>query len=74
VSDLAPAQARGIYLSLNAQCWSLGYLIGPVIGGWAIDQTPAIAQQLWIVAALSTLVGIGILTYLKRCLTNVSLI
>lgn len=72
VSDLAPAQARGIYLSLNAQCWSVGYLVGPLIGGWAIDQPTEIARQLWVIAVFSTWVGIGILTYLKRCLTNVS--
>jgi MFS family permease len=66
VSDLAPARARGIYLSLNAQCWSVGYLVGPLIGGWAIDQPPMGAHQLWLMATLSTWVGIGILTYLKR--------
>ena len=69
VSELAPPQARGVYLSLNAQCWSVGYLVGPLIGGLAIDQPPAIAHNLWVAAAVSTLAGLMVLGWLKHRLS-----
>ena len=69
VSELAPPQARGVYLSLNAQCWSVGYLIGPVIGGLAIDQPPTVARNLWVVAAASTLAGVIVLGQLRHRLS-----
>ncbi|WP_024545971.1 MFS transporter [Picosynechococcus sp. NKBG15041c] len=53
VVDLAPVSQRGIYLALNSQCWAIGYLIGPPLGGWALDQGPAIAHSFWLAAAVS---------------------
>ncbi|WP_017304894.1 MFS transporter [Spirulina subsalsa] len=66
VVDLAPPSLRGIYLSLNSQCWAIGYLIGPPLGGWALDQTPAIVHGFWVLAALSTGGGLLILGYLQK--------
>ncbi len=70
VSDLARSHTRGVYLSLNAQCWSIGYLAGPVIGGWAIDQSSAVARNFWFAACLSTGIGFLVLTGLKCCITH----
>ncbi|MEA5418701.1 MFS transporter [Spirulina sp. CCNP1310] len=61
VVDLAPESLRGIYFSLNSQCWAVGYLIGPAVGGWAMDQEPGIVDQYWWLLALGSLGGFGVL-------------
>lgn len=66
VADLAPESLRGAYLAISYQCWSIGYFVGPVLGGWAMDQSPAIAQGLWIVAASSTFLGLFVLYFLGQ--------
>lgn len=66
VADLAPIHLRGTYLSINAQCWAIGYLIGPPLGGWALDQSRAVADSFWLAAAVSTAFGIIILRYLEK--------
>lgn len=53
VVTLAPSSLRGVYLSVNSMCWALGYFVGPPVGGWALDRSPAIAHRFWLVAALS---------------------
>ena len=45
VSDLAPADKRGLYLGVFGAAWGLAFLTGPVIGGW-IYQTYG-ATALW---------------------------
>ncbi len=65
VVDLAPESLRGIYLSVNSQCWAIGYFIGPSLGGWALDQPRYITDGFWLGAAASVLIGIGILRYLQ---------
>ncbi|MEM1242503.1 MAG: MFS transporter [Cyanobacteria bacterium P01_H01_bin.26] len=66
VAELAPKPSLGIYLSLNAQCWTVGYLLGPLVGGWSLAQTEKIAHGLWGVVALSTLAGVLILKQLTK--------
>jgi MFS family permease len=66
VADLAPESLRGIYLAINSQCWAIGYFIGPPLGGWALDNSPAIAHSFWLAIAASVMVGILILQYLER--------
>ena len=61
VSELAPPSLRGAYVAVSSQCWAIGYFIGPMIGGWAMDQTAEIANKPWLIAALSTVVGLMIL-------------
>lgn len=70
VADLAPDSRRGIYLSLNAQCWAIGYLIGPPLGGWVLDQTPQIVYNFWLGLAASVGVAIAILQSLHRQITR----
>jgi MFS family permease len=68
VVSLAPDSIRGVYLSINSLCWAVGYFIGPVIGGWAMDQSRRVAHSFWIAAALSVSLTIAILYYLERLL------
>lgn len=68
VVDIAPESLRGVYLSLNSQCWAIGYFIGPPLGGWALDQSPYIARGFWLAVVASTSVGIVILQLLHRML------
>jgi MFS family permease len=73
VVELAPESLRGVYLSINSQCWAIGYFIGPPVGGWALDRSEAIAHGFWLAAAASICIGIPILYYLDRILRTKSL-
>jgi MFS family permease len=68
VAGLAPEAMRGVYLSINSLCWAGGYFIGPVVGGWAMDQVPWVANGFWLIAALSVIAVIITLRYLDRLL------
>ncbi|MGB7443493.1 MAG: MFS transporter [Coleofasciculaceae cyanobacterium] len=70
VVELAPESLRGVYFSINSQCWAIGYLIGPPVGGWALDQSRFFANGYWLVSAASIVIGIGILNYLNRILKD----
>ncbi|MBW4534936.1 MAG: MFS transporter [Pleurocapsa minor HA4230-MV1] len=65
VAELAPESLRGVYFSINSQCWAIGYLLGPPLGGWALDH-PQFTSYFWLICAASILLGLGILQYLKR--------
>jgi MFS family permease len=73
IANLAPANLRGVYTAIAYQCWSIGYLIGPVLGGWAIDQAAPIPQNFWLWIAASSLLGLGILQVLQSQQTRVIL-
>lgn len=66
VVDLAPDSLRGIYLSINSQCWAIGYFIGPPLGGWALDQSSWVAHSFWIGLSLSVILAIVILRILNQ--------
>lgn len=66
VAELAPESLRGAYLGISYQCWSVGYFVGPVLGGWAVDRSPAIAQGLWLIAAISAFFSLLILYFLGQ--------
>ncbi|MDJ0702504.1 MAG: MFS transporter [Leptolyngbyaceae cyanobacterium MO_188.B28] len=70
VVKLAPQSLRGVYLSVNSMCWAIGYLIGPPVGGWALDHSGGFADRFWLVSALSVVGVIGVLQYLDRRLTQ----
>lgn len=65
VAELAPESLRGVYLSINSQCWAIGYFIGPPLGGWALDR-PEFTNYFWLLCAGSIFLGLGILQYLQR--------
>ncbi|BDA75481.1 Major facilitator superfamily MFS_1 [Rivularia sp. IAM M-261] len=64
VSDLAPASQRGVYLSINSLCWACGYFIGPILGGWVLDN--GVIETYWISLAFSVIITIMILQYLQK--------
>lgn len=66
VTELAPDNSLGIYLSLNAQCWTVGYLLGPLAGGWSLDQNEHTAHGLWTALFLTTFIGVLLLKQLTR--------
>jgi MFS family permease len=82
VVELAPEQSRGIYLSLNSQCWAIGYFISPVLGGWVLERSLALRlprstllpnqashfliDAFWLANALSVILGIVVLMYLGK--------
>ncbi|HEY9661078.1 MAG TPA: MFS transporter, partial [Allocoleopsis sp.] len=66
VAELAPASLRGVYLAISYQCWSIGYFIAPILGGWAMDQSAPIARQGWLVTAATTLLGLVLLQWLSQ--------
>ena len=65
VAELAPESLRGVYLSINSQCWAIGYFIGPPFGGWALDH-PQLINYFWLLCAASVFLGLAILRYLKQ--------
>ncbi|MBD3883645.1 MFS transporter [Phormidium tenue FACHB-886] len=70
VVELAPESARGVYLSINSLCWAAGYFVGPVLGGWALSQSPSVANNFWIGVAASVIATIAILQGLDRLLQS----
>lgn len=66
VAELAPESLRGAYLAISYQCWSIGYFIGPILGGWAMEQSFAIAHNSWLVASASTICGFITLHFLGQ--------
>lgn len=70
VAELAPESLRGVYLSINSLCWAIGYMIGPPLGGLALDQAPEIATGYWLVLALSIGAAVLILHMLQRKLAT----
>lgn len=70
--ELAPESLRGVYLAVNSQCWALGYMIGPPIGGWALDQSKAFAHAFWIAMAVSVVAAILVLQILDRMMRQSS--
>ncbi len=66
--DLAPESLRGVYLGVNSQCWAVGYFIGPPLGGWVLDHSPAAAHLFWLGSAGSVGMAIAVLFVLQGML------
>ncbi|MDJ0531329.1 MAG: MFS transporter [Xenococcaceae cyanobacterium MO_207.B15] len=66
IADIAPESLRGVYLSINSQCWAIGYFIGPTLGGYALDQSPNVVKGFWLGCMASIFLGILILRYLSK--------
>ncbi len=73
VSELAPESLRGSYIAISSQCWAIGYFIGPIIGGWAMDQSAVIADRFWLGAAATTVLGFVVLQVFQTLLSSRSL-
>ena len=70
ITELAPKSQLGVYFSISSLCWAVGYFIGPPLGGWALDQTPAFADNFWLGLAASVTVLVAILGYLDQMLKD----
>jgi len=73
VSDLAPPTLRGAYVAVSSQCWTVGYFIGPLLGGWAMDQSPVVAHRFWLGVASSVTLCIALLWIFETLHTQVSI-
>jgi MFS family permease len=65
-ADLAPADLRGRYMGMLGLTWSVGFGIGPIIGGLISDHLAPIA--LWPLTALSGVLAAIIFLALARLL------
>lgn len=65
VSQLAPVSLRGIYFSLESQCWAIGFMIGPAAGGWALDHPKTLGGNFWLLLLAGGAIAAGILWWLK---------
>jgi MFS family permease len=54
VIDLAPPRQRGRYIALSGTSWSVGFIVGPAVGGFILDAAPL---ALWPAAAGASIVG-----------------
>lgn len=66
ISQIAPVSLRGAYTAIAYQCWTIGYVIGPIIGGWAMDRSREVAQYTWVGIGLSSLLGLLVLQILSQ--------
>lgn len=65
VVDISPESLRGIYFAINSQCWAMGYLIGPPLGGWVLEGGKIYAHNFWLILVLSVAIALFPLQYLK---------
>ena len=54
IAELAPDDLRGRYMALSTTSWSLGWIAGPALGAFVLQQEPL---ALWPAAALLCLAG-----------------
>ena len=62
-ADLAPPALVGRYMAFGSQSWQVGWIIGPAVGGFALQHAP---NLLWPVAAALNLVAAGGALALER--------
>lgn len=66
VGDIAPIPLRGVYFALESESWAIGFLIGPAIGGWALDHPSTLGANLWLVLVFSAAIATILLILLRR--------
>ncbi len=69
IGGIAPEHLRGVYFSLDSQCWAIGFLIGPALGGWALDHPDVMGTNLWLALVSSSAIAGTILLFLRGQLT-----
>jgi MFS family permease len=62
-ADLAPPELVGRYMALGSQSWQVGWIIGPAVGGFALQHAP---NLLWPAAAAINLAAAGAALALER--------
>jgi MFS family permease len=66
IAELAPPNLRGAYTAIAYQCWAIGYFIGPIFGGWALDQPMGVTDRFWLAVGLSAGLGLLVLQVLRQ--------
>jgi MFS family permease len=64
-ADLAPPQLVGRYMAFASQSWQAGWILGPAVGGFALQHFP---NALWVGAAAINLAAAGLALGLERSL------
>ena len=70
VGDMAPTALRGIYFSLESECWAIGFLVGPPLGGWALDHPVWLGINFWLVLIASAAIAALLLLLLRGQLAD----
>ena len=73
VGDIAPVPLRGVYFALESESWAIGFLIGPAMGGWALDHPAVLGGNLWLALVFSGAIAALILMLLRQQLRTDSL-
>jgi MFS family permease len=68
-ADLAPAPLVGRYMALGSQSWQVGWIIGPALGGFALQHAP---NALWVAAAAVNVAASAAALALERHLPRVA--
>lgn len=63
IAELAPDQLRGRYMALSTSSWSIGWIAGPALGAYVLQQEPL---ALWPAAAALCLAAGGAGLLLER--------
>ncbi|MEO0867411.1 MAG: MFS transporter, partial [Cyanobacteria bacterium J06642_11] len=66
LGEMSPENLRGIYFSLESQCWSIGFAVGPAVGGWALDHPDTVGINLWLYIITGGLIASLILAVLRQ--------
>jgi len=70
VTNIAPDDKRGAYISVYSIAWSSGFIVGPVVGGWFLDSAhPGLIWMLLAGLAAAGLAGAGLY---RRCFPGVT--
>lgn len=70
VGSMAPETLRGIYFALDSECWAIGFLVGPTLGGWALDHPVWLGANFWLVLVSSAAIAGLVLLLLRSQLAN----
>lgn len=66
VGDIAPVDRRGVYFALESECWAIGFLLGPALGGWALDHPDVMGRSFWLLAIASAGIAGALLLVLRQ--------
>ena len=72
VGEMAPEEQRGVYFSLESECWAIGFLVGPALGGWVLDHPAHGGANLWLGLAASTAIASAFLVSLKQFMAHLA--
>ncbi len=63
-ADLAPADMRGRYMGMLGLTWTVGFGVGPILGGWITDTIAA--RALWFPTSVAAILGAAVFLLIAR--------